>query len=357
MFLGYEEYCTNSQSENSPKRTLPSLVYENENAMVFHQQTDEDEDEEDEKTIPYFKPTEGVKTNDNNNTASSQSEVNVLLNQSPIFGTRGIEKYFLRIPTNDSDTTTSNFEKKRLFRRESGKQTAIVKPLPSKKKASNLNEELPERPLSKISDTDYITVEKRKVDERKEFIVKHGDKLFGNWLPKPPTTTTTPTTELEDSEPLQSPKEGGTFLPEDLVKAEVEDDQPSSFLNTNKKSRNKEASKQYREKRKHAVKEVFQRQRELEEKNNSLREQIKSMEDLTIVMQKTFAKKMDTKDKIKMEIMKLIQKSASNDKASDLQSEITVLRKIFQRVANENLTKGCVEKAIYEILGEVITPQ
>ena len=333
---------------------------------------------EDEETIPYSKPN--IKEEGDHfptSTLSQNQVINIQLNQSPIYGTRGIEKYFKSIPMNNNKETTMVEAKGELLVSENlkpanKKLTAIVKPLPVSEVEfddTTDNKDFSKQQhqyIPKLFQNDDNKNKERlfiKTDQRKDFVVKHGDKLFGGSRVEEMSTSgsfLSGDTEMEeDNKKEDFSQQHDICIKEEEVEGENDQQQQSSspFPNKNKKSRNKEASKQYREKRKHAIKEVFQKQHELEERNNKLREQLKSMEQLTVNMQKTFAKKMDTKEKIKMEIMKLITRSvAGNDNASaaDLRTEITVLQKIFQRVANENLTKGCVEEAIYEILGEVI---
>ena len=312
---------------------------------------------EEEETIPYLKPNETKSDDQITPTTLSQSQVNIIFN--PIYGTRGIEKYFQSIPMNDISATSETKNES-----EPDKKGETVKLLPvsnpdSDNKSFPKKESIPQ--LFQNGDNNKALF---KTDQRKDFVIKHGEKLFGNWVPAKSEEESSTSSFLSNLEKEEDSKKILQQQKDSNIKEEVQDGeennldrQSSPTLNKNKKSRNKEASKQYREKRKHAIKEVFQKQHELEQRNNQLREQLKFMEHLTVNMQKTFAKKMDTKEKIKMEIMKLIKRSvAGNDNvsATDLKTEIAVLQKIFQRVANENLTKGCVEEAIYEILGEVI---
>jgi len=187
---------------------------------------------------------------------------------------------------------------------------------------------------------------------RGQFLLEHGQKLFENRLSN--------SGNLVDRDEIRGL--GTTIKEENEIKKEVlaedndnhEDEileEEGAIPEYNKKKRNKEASKQYREKRKTVIKEVFEKQRELEQKNQKLRKQLREMEQASEEMQKLFASHIKSKDMIKQEIVKLL--SRSND-TTDLQSEISVMQKIFQHVANGKSSKGCVEKAIYEVLGEVI---
>jgi len=132
-----------------------------------------------------------------------------------------------------------------------------------------------------------------------------------------------------------------------------ENDDSDDCTEQGKRKRNKEASRQYREKRKMAVKDVFNKQRDLEKRNKELHDELAKMQEMSECMQRQFASEINTKEKIKSEIVKLIKRSNEKER-SVVEEEVNVMQKIFQHVADDNLTKGCVENAIYEIWGEVL---
>jgi len=268
----------------------------------------------------------------------TSSESKLFLTNGIMYNKSGIEKYFPQQYSGKEENCLVE-----------GRKYAIVKPLNFKNFNNfgiNNNKSFLKR------DTEIDT-------DESNFVLKHGTKLFGDLSIGNSKKIDLLIKERQCVEDNIQKKEEIVVKKEEYVDDDEEEgddnairsDEDSTINEFAKKKRNKEASKQYREKRKNAIKIVFEKQRDLEQKNAQLKEQLKTMEYLNETMQKLFAKKMCSKEKIKNEIVKLLQRS---DNVTDLQSEINVMQKIFQHVANESPKQGYVEKAIYEILGEVI---
>ena len=366
--IGLERKCSVISYPLSASLPSQQKTHESEVTTDFSEHSPREDSEDEEEIIPYYNKSTGEDRKLNNLQPADTT--------SFALGTQGIEKYFI---SSIADKKAAS----EIGEDASFKKFTIVKPFFSNKLETNVI--LEENESYVVLDSGYANGANTEQLEN-GFVMRHGNELFGSSLKGllPETEDETVSGEkspLAEQENTEISKDSFRILSPVKIEAsdndeeDYEDDENnmSSFLSNAsstettsvKKNRNKEASKQYREKRKHVIKKVFQRQRELENKNKALRQKFENMQKLTFTMQKTFAKNMNTKDKIKNEIVKLIERStASNNRspapssssevAMDLQSEIAVLQKVFQHVANENLTKGCVEEALYEILGEVI---
>ena len=176
--------------------------------------------------------------------------------------------------------------------------------------------------------------------------IEAGDSGIDSWLSNSSLTSTV-------SSVSSTPSVLGDESSANKTGAAAEEDDNSDYTEHGKRKRNKEASRQYREKRKMAIKDVFNKQRDLEKRNKELQDQLAKMQEASEYMQKLFAAEINTKEKIKGEIVKLISRSSEKER-SIVEEEVSVMQKIFQHVADDKLTKGCVENAIYEIWGEVL---
>lgn len=113
-----------------------------------------------------------------------------------------------------------------------------------------------------------------------------------------------------------------------------------------KQEKNKEASKNYRDRKKRKHNETLKREVELKSKNRLLKTQIKDIEQDIAAFENDLAKKIDTKEKIKRQICTLLLRDL-NGYSRDVDVERNIMQRILEKITRKN--GELVKQAFYEV--------
>lgn len=113
-----------------------------------------------------------------------------------------------------------------------------------------------------------------------------------------------------------------------------------------KQEKNKEASKNYRDRKKRKHMEILQKEAELKKKNAKLNTQIKDIEQDIAAFENDLAKKINTQEKIKRQICTLLLRDLDGN-SRDADVERTIMQRILEKITSKH--GDLVKQAFYEI--------